>query len=207
MIEIKVLQVGLMRNNVGLLYDKDLKEAIVIDPSYAYSEIKEFCLENGLSVSRVLLTHGHYDHINDVELFQNDGAKVYSHKKALFNINSHTSQMQLSRRSRKIPTIDCFIDDNDIIYLGSSKIKVLYTPGHTDGSCCFIISNIIFAGDTLFRFSYGRYDFVDSSFDKLLKSMNRLLTLEGEYIVYPGHDDRTLLSEEKKFNPILNYIK
>lgn len=144
MYKVKTFQVGLMLNNAYLIYDETTGESIVIDPTLAYNEISAFCKDNNLLVSKVLLTHGHYDHIYDTFLFQQENAKVYAHEHALFNINSELTKHILQRRGKKIPNIDVFIKDGDIISLQNDKIKVIHTPGHTECCCCFYFKIIYF---------------------------------------------------------------
>lgn len=203
MYSVKIFQVGLMSNNSYLIYDKNTGESVVIDPSLAYNEISLFCKENNLTVSKVLLTHGHYDHIYDTYLFQRENAKVFAHKSSLFNINSKYAKHQLLKKRKISPQIDVFIEDNHIIPLLNDQIKVMHTPGHSECSCCFLLQNYIFSGDTLFKQTYGRYDFEDSSFDKLKRSLIQILTIPENLIVCPGHEDISSLDEEKKHNPIL----
>ena len=85
------------------------------------------------------------------------------------------------------------------------KLKVIATPGHTDGSVCFIMDNIIFSGDTLFKESVGRTDFPTGDSDQLVQSVLKLLHLEGDYNVYPGHEEFTTLSHERKFNMFVEF--
>ena len=101
---------------------------------------------------------------------------------------------------------DRLINDGDIIKLPFADIKVLHTPGHTRGGVCYVTDNMIFSGDTLFNSSIGRTDFPGGDYDTLVDSIrNKLFTLEGDYIVYPGHDRSTTLYHEKAENPFLGF--
>lgn len=206
MIKVKLFQVGIMANNAYLIYSEKNKDAIVVDPSLAYNEISYFCKQNDLIVTKVLLTHGHYDHIFDAYLFQRDGALVFAHKNSLFNINSDYSKHQLSRRGKDTPQIDQFFTNNQVFDFLNTQIKIFHTPGHSACSCVFALSNYLFTGDTLFKNSYGRYDFEDSSFEDLISSIKFIFNLKKDYIICPGHEEISHLYDEIKHNPILNCL-
>ena len=97
--------------------------------------------------------------------------------------------------------LDVAIDDGDEIEILNEKITVLHTPGHTAGSVCYVVENVIFSGDTLFRLSVGRTDFPTGSMKELNTSVKRLLALPGNYTVYPGHGEITNLDFERANNP------
>ena len=84
------------------------------------------------------------------------------------------------------------------------RLTVLHTPGHTPGSSCFLCENVLFSGDTLFRFSMGRTDFPGGSFQDMKESLDRLAALPGDYTVLPGHDAATTIAEERADNPYIN---
>ena len=98
---------------------------------------------------------------------------------------------------------DLTVTDGDKIPFGDSEIEVLHTPGHTMGSVCYKISDVIFSGDTLFYQSMGRTDFPGGSVIDMQKSLKRLYNLEGNYKVYPGHEDETDLQSERLYNPCM----
>ena len=93
--------------------------------------------------------------------------------------------------------------DNDTLSIGDINIKVLVTPGHSKGSACFIIGDWLFSGDTLFRLSVGRTDFIGGNSEELYKSLKRLYEIKGDFDVYSGHGPATRLSYEKKNNPFV----
>ena len=86
---------------------------------------------------------------------------------------------------------------------GKTEIKVMHTPGHTVGSACFLIGDILFSGDTLFNYSIGRTDFPGGSFEEIKKSLKRLMTLDDNIKVFSGHGETTTIAEERKRNPYL----
>lgn len=204
-IEKVVVSLRFMTVNSYIISDSESSDAVVIDPSAGYAQITKRLKELGKKCCAVLLTHGHYDHIIDTKLFQDDGAKVYAHKNTAEKLLDNKLSMSVNF-NHKIPevTADVIIKDNDELVFNSIKIKVLETPGHCSDSCCFILDNVIFSGDTLFYGTYGRVDFNDSNPSDMIKSLKRLFDLEGDYKVYPGHERDTTLQFERKNNPI-NY--
>jgi len=108
----------------------------------------------------------------------------------------------------KVPCIDGLIDENSRnLKLGDNEIKVISTPGHTQGGVCYLLNNIIFTGDTLFRESVGRCDLYGGDFNKIEKSIKeKLFKLDNNITVYPGHGESTDISHEKKYNPYFGQI-
>ena len=91
----------------------------------------------------------------------------------------------------------------DFVAIGDVQIKVISTPGHSKGSVCLVVEDVIFAGDTLFWGSCGRTDFPGGDYKAMLLSLARLARLEGSYTVYPGHDRATDLERERRMNPYM----
>ena len=102
-------------------------------------------------------------------------------------------------------TADKTFDDGDEIDVCGINIKVIATPGHTDGSVCFLVDNLLFTGDTLFLGSVGRTDFKSGNREDLVRSIKKLFNLDGDYAVYPGHDEFTTLEHERKYNVFAEY--
>ena len=154
-----------------------------------------------MNLKYILLTHGHFDHILKAKKYRDVfGAKiVISRLESEFTVDGF---LNLSDRFLK-PNIfesfnpDTLVDDQDELYFGKYKIKVLSTPGHTAGSLCYIIDNNIFSGDTLFKNQCGCTRFPTGSEDKMENSLKKLYSLEGDFNVYPGHGESTILSAEK----------
>ena len=98
---------------------------------------------------------------------------------------------------------DIYVDEGDTVTAADMVFKVLYTPGHSEGGICFLIDNILFSGDTLFKGSIGRTDFPSSNMAEMRQSLDRLCTLPDETIVYPGHGEATTIGYEKSTNMFL----
>jgi glyoxylase-like metal-dependent hydrolase (beta-lactamase superfamily II) len=160
--------------------------------------------QNNANLKYLLHTHGHYDHIiGDYDLKTKAGVKIFLHKedKQLAD-KFHEQLMMFGAGGAKSPSIDEYIQDNQIIELGELKFKVIHTPGHTPGGVCYLIEDALFSGDTLFEECIGRTDFPGGSFEQLRNSIvNKLFTLKENIKVYPGHGPSTTIAHEKEFNP------
>jgi len=198
------LSTGPLRVNSYFLVN-DKNEAIVIDSGENYKRIKQTEEEYGFIIKAVLLTHAHFDHAGNAKKLQDDGAKIYVSKKDAPKLLNDDNLSRDFGRNFDYLTADFTFEDNDQLEVCGIKIKVLITPGHTDGSACFIVDNMIFTGDTLFLESVGRTDFKTGNRRDLVASVKRLFKLEGDYAVYPGHQEFTTLSHERKYNTFIDY--
>lgn len=191
--------------NCYYIYREGDDKAIFIDPGdrgeYIYKDLKE----KGLEVKAILLTHGHFDHIWGCdELKKLSGAPVYASEQEKELLNS--AELNVSDMAGRPCTTDAdvYFKDGELLDINGFKIKAIFTPGHTGGSCCFYFEEerILFSGDTLFEESVGRTDFPTGSSSVLGRSLrDKLSILPDETIVYPGHGDATDIGHEKKYNP------
>lgn len=191
--------------NCYLLVDEESGEAAIVDPAWYGEVIKNVLDKENINLKYVLLTHGHFDHIFGVYGLQTErGAKVVINKKdAEHLIDPKKSLAEGNFPERQYPvSADIFIKDGDIIKLGKEEIKVMSTPGHTEGSVCYILEKdrVIISGDTLFCMTAGRTDLPGGSDKKMIESLKRLIALEGDYAVLPGHNRETTLESERKRN-------
>lgn len=196
---------GPLRVNTYFLVDENTNNAIVIDCGENYKKVKQVESEYSLKIKAVLLTHAHFDHSGCAKKLQDDGAKIYVSKidaKKLLNEQNLSSDF-----GRKFEYVhaDYLLNDGEELNLFGIKIKVIATPGHTDGSVCFLVDRIIFSGDTLFLESVGRTDFITGDKNALIKSVKSLFALDGDYAVYPGHEEFTTLDHERKYNLFVDY--
>lgn len=188
--------------NNYLLTDGD--EAVLIDCSEVKPEIlKE--LDNK-KLKYILLTHGHFDHVLGVNgMREKTGAKVLVNKEDTPRMEESANIMRtFGVQGVDIPKADDYINDGEVIKFGNTEIKVLATPGHTEGGVCYLVDGKLFSGDTLFRDSVGRTDFPGGNFKKLSGSVkNKLFNLDENITVYPGHGPKTTIAYEKKYNELI----
>ena len=186
-------------NNNYVVIDTESHEAILIDCSNATDEIMNYIKDQKASLKYILLTHGHFDHVLGVNYFKNNyHVPVYlaeKDKQLLSQINSYMSFLHMS--DVDVPKIDGYIDDK-IFTIGSYTIKIISTPGHTPGSVCYQLNNLVFSGDTLFHNSHGRTDFPGGNDEDMKNSLKLLFhTLSDDTIVYPGHGENTIIQAER----------
>ncbi len=182
-------------------------EIALVDIGEATEELVRFAKENKDKIKYILLTHFHYDHISGVkEILDIAKAKVVIH--SLDSIGLKNPEYSLAARvGFQNPNIDPDIEvqNGDKLPFGEKNIEVLHTPGHTAGSVCYIIEDIMLSGDTLFEGSIGRTDFITGSMEQMLESLKLLKNLSKDYEVYPGHGYPTTLEREIKTNYYLNF--
>lgn len=194
--------------NCYYIYKENSNKVIFIDPGDRGDYIYDYLKAKGLSIDTILLTHGHFDHIWGCEkLRELSGAKVYAldaEEKLLLSPDMNVSG--LAGRSCSLKA-DGFFSDGDSLNICGFDIKVLATPGHTAGSCCFFFENekVLISGDTLFEESVGRTDFPTGSGSVLARSIReKLAVLPDDVKVYPGHGDATTIGHERDYNPFWN---
>ena len=161
---------------------------------------------NNIHLKYILLTHGHFDHIAGLRPFNNENPpKVFMNKndlKLLNQVNNYLPMFGMSEIS--IPNIDRFVEDGDIIKLGNTNIQVLHTPGHTQGSVCYLAEGKLFSGDTIFREAVGRCDLEGGDFNQIVESIeSKIYTLPDDTEIYPGHGKPTNVGWEKIHNRFL----
>ncbi len=201
---IKTFPLGLIGTNTYLLIDEESKEAVLIDQGGDFHPIKEELEKNNAELKYILNTHGHFDHImGERDAQQVFKVPVYIHEDDKYLVENLPKQLErFGFVANYLPpeNIKTFTQ-NDVFKIGNNEIKVIHTPGHTPGSVCFLIGKDLFSGDTLFYTSVGRTDFEGGSFAKLSNSITqKLFKLDEDVDVYPGHDSKTTIGYEKKYN-------
>ena len=200
--DIKYMVLGPVATNVYLVRNEERGEVVIIDPSDRADRIAATIKEAGDTPVAILLTHGHHDHIGAVEELKKEfGIEVYAHKDELALLADPS--MSFARGITVTP--DKLVEEGDKLSLAGFDIRVLHTPGHTAGSCCYYLpeENVLFAGDTLFCGSYGRTDLPTGDQATIEKSVARLLTdLPEDTAVCPGHESFTTVEFERRYNPL-----
>lgn len=189
----------------------------VVDPGGDAQEIYSIFRKQKAKIEAILLTHAHFDHIGGVaELCRiaskgedgkenpQDAPTVFLHKDELEKIGSYKNMGFSMNANPEKFVPDILLEGGEILKIAGLDVKVIHTPGHAKGSLCYVVSDKIFVGDTLFFMSYGRTDFYDGNAKDLKNSIvNKLFALKGNYTILPGHGEPTTLDFERVNNPVL----
>ena len=191
--------------NCYLVCDEDTKDAFLVDPGAYGIRQSEYIKSQGVNLRYILLTHGHYDHMLGVKNFKEDfAAKVVIHTEDAPCLSSPIKSLAITHGFNFPKTqADIIVSEGDKFAFADGEIEVIHTPGHTKGSVCYKLSDMLFTGDTLFRGTVGRTDFPGGSYKEILASVQKLAGLEGDFKVYPGHEDTTTLENERRNNPYM----
>lgn len=201
--------------NSYLLY-KNKEHAILIDPGYNVNNcLIEYINHLGLHIDAVLITHAHYDHIDGLEAVVNafPNVKVCIYEKESSDIDNPKFNLSGwsewgNKNLTYHPTNIYELMDGETFELCGYTIKCIATPFHTRGSACYLVDeeNALFTGDTLFYTTVGRTDLTSSTPRTMTSSLTKLVSLEKDYTIYPGHGPKTHLDREKKYNSYLRNI-
>lgn len=205
---VKTMLLGELGTNVYVVYNEETKEAVVIDPAAEPDKVSQFIEQEQLKLMGMLVTHGHYDHIQAIDVLREQyGVPVFSSKDEgeLMKNPELNLSMRFSGRAISVET-DEWVRDGDIVEFGDLEFECITVPGHSPESICYYNEayKVLFSGDTLFPSAIGRTDFYDGHPNTLIQSIKeRLLCLPDETQVYSGHGLRTTIGYEKKTNMFL----
>lgn len=211
----KVFVFNPVQENTYLAWDETSGEAAIIDSGmWMESECKQieaFIADNGLQLKYALQTHTHFDHIFGLgfiserygvqPMCHTDDAAIYARQPEL------TQQFGL-RLAEPLPAMARLLNDGDQVQLGHTALRVIHTPGHTPGGCCYHCEEaaLLFAGDTLFRAGIGRTDLPGGDFDTEIESIRqRLFSLPEDTVVLSGHGPSSTIGWEKRNNPYVTF--
>lgn len=182
------------------------QQAIVIDP--AQTRVESELIKLGVQAKYVLLTHCHFDHVGGVAVLQESGAKVLCSEEEKKLVGTDAELFSLIGQERPPYHVDEALKDGEVRELCGISIQTILTPGHTSGSCCYLVTDndgerYLFTGDTLFAGSIGRTDFPTGNITQMRASLKKLCDLDGDMPLYAGHNDPTTLQTERKTNPFI----
>ncbi|MBN1486566.1 MAG: MBL fold metallo-hydrolase [Anaerolineae bacterium] len=204
------LPIGLLQSNCYLVYDKESKDAAIVDPGFTeMTPILSEIQDRRLKINYVLNTHAHFDHIaGNMAMTKTFNVPLGLHPQDYDNLieGGGADWFHIAYTPSPDPTLA--LTDGQVLALGSLNLQILHTPGHTPGSICLYIpeEKSLITGDTLFAGSVGRTDLPGGEAQALSQSLKRLLTLPPETTIYPGHGPTSTLAEEKSHNPWLKWI-
>ena len=196
-LDIRIVTGGPLQVNTYVVSAEGSDSCVVIDPGAEFASVEGAAC--GRKVSAVILTHAHFDHMLYAMQWLRQGAKLYVHEKdapALTDPDLNASAMMRVRLM--LPDADVLLHDGDVIREAGMELTVLHTPGHTPGSMCLLSGQTLFAGDTMFYNGYGRVDLPGGSNMQMAMSPKKLLTLDPETVVYPGHGMKTKIAWERR---------
>lgn len=206
---IKILTIPEMgfASNCYIVYSEESKKGLIVDPGCPMDEIVSELESNNIDLEKIVLTHGHSDHITSAEeLREKYSIPILIHEDDEDMIN--TKELNFSTQMSPKPiefSSDIKLKDGDEIEVnGEFKCDVMHTPGHTPGGICLNFGNIVITGDTIFQRSIGRTDFPGGNYDDIINSIkSKILVLKPETILLTGHGYPTTVEEETNFNPFL----
>ncbi|RJX27738.1 MAG: MBL fold metallo-hydrolase [Dethiobacter sp.] len=199
------IEVGPFISNCYLVACPETREAVIIDPGAEGKFIIKRVRELGLKVKYIINTHAHIDHVGangDVKDAFNVPILVHSADLPLYRSPQASTALFMGQGQTALP--DQTLQEGDVLEVGTLKIKVLETPGHTPGGITLDINGVLFSGDTLFAGSIGRTDFPGGSYRQIIKSIkDKILIYPDDTEVFPGHGPPTTVGDERRYNPFL----
>ena len=201
-------QLGHLGTNTYLIFPENSDGAILVDCPYEAAEvIPDFLKQAGRKLEAILLTHGHFDHAQAAEeLAKEFGISIYAHEQEKRTLEDPSYNVSGMIGCSDSYHADVFLKDEQELDMAGFHIRVLHTPGHTTGGCCYYLpyEDVLFSGDTLFAQSVGRTDFPGGSMSQIVRSIKeKLMVLPEHTTVYPGHNEATSIEAERMYNPYL----
>lgn len=196
---IKTYPIGVYEENIYVLVDEKSKDACIVDPGGNADILIQKIEELNCNVKYILLTHGHFDHVEALnEIESKYKAPIYMNENEVYFMKSDKTVFG------SLPKEYNIVKDGDTLPFGDGEIKCIHTPGHTKGGMCYLYKEAMFTGDTLFKGSVGRSDFIGGDFNELINSIKtKLMILDEGIKVYPGHMEPSTIGYEKLKNPFL----
>jgi len=200
------LVVGQIQTNCYLIYFKDRKNCLILDPGDEGERIIALLKENNLTPVAILLTHSHIDHCGSVNHLANFyQLPLFIHRLEIEMIKSYQKSGLAEMLNLSYPQkFENIISGDTILNLLEDELQIIHTPGHSPGSICIKYKDTLFSGDTVFAGSIGRTDLPGGDFSLIQKSLQKIKILPKDTIILPGHGETTDLNTEISFNPFFN---
>ena len=205
---IRGMVLGPVQTNVYFIINDDTNECVIADPADSPERIIDYMRQNELLPAAIILTHGHYDHIAGVAgLLEEYKLPVYASADEARLLRDANLNHSLMSYGRSITVeADVLLEDGEEFDAAGIHFKCIHTPGHTEGSCCYLIDTMeaLISGDTLFEGSIGRTDLPTGSVPQMKRTLaEKIATLPDDLTVYPGHGGITSIADEKLWNPFI----
>lgn len=208
-LKVKCFPAGPLGENTYVITDTETGSKAVVDPGYIGSDARTE-IGSADQLKYILLTHGHHDHFAAAQDYINE------YPQAVFAAPAGETYLMYGSRDNQMmsmmagdgrgrcPQAAVLLKEGDEIALGGTVLKVIETPGHTEGGICFVSDRDVFTGDTLFRLSVGNTSFETGDWPTMVRSIeNKLYTLDEDLTVWPGHGPETTIGYEKRANPFV----
>lgn len=207
MLTAKRIVVGPLSTNCYVVYAEDSGEGFVVDPGADPQKIVSFCQEMDLTITHILNTHGHFDHIGaDNEIREHTGASVYIHPLDAEMLREPSLNYSLIYGGEYRVTQYVPLEEMQLCLAGKVW-EIIHTPGHSRGSICLVTDSWIFGGDLIFREGIGRTDLPGGSWEEMKESMIRFFhQFQDDMIIFPGHGERTTVGHERAHNYFIRQI-
>ena len=202
---IERLVVGPIEANCYIVADEKTKEGLIIDPGDDSQIVIERVQQLGLKIKYIVLTHSHFDHVSATAAVKKaTDAKLAIHDADAKSLNDSMLARLAGFVHQPVPQPDILLKGWEDITIGDLHFTVLHVPGHTTGGIALYSQDVVFTGDTLFGGSIGRTDLPGGNYNQIIDSINcRLLVLDDNIKVYPGHGDVTTIGFERQNNSFL----
>ena len=205
--KIEKFVLGSLGTNCYLIENEETKELVIVDPATCPDYLVSHIKNEGYTPKAIFLTHSHFDHVMGLDGFVKEfDIPVYLHEAEKELLAD--PQLNLSGvfgASYTYHQVQC-LKDGEVLEVAGFAFKIIHTPGHTAGGCCYYVEDegVLISGDTLFYQSVGRSDFPTGSMSTLVRSIKeKLFCLPDDVMVYPGHNDVTCIADEKMYNPFV----
>lgn len=205
--KIEKFVLGSLGTNCYLIENDETKELVIVDPASCPDYMISYVKRIGYEPKAILLTHGHFDHVMGIEGWVKEfGIPVYLYEGEKVILEDPALNLSAMFGTSYSYNNVVGLCDGEVLEVAGYSFKVIYTPGHTIGGCCYYVADeeVLMSGDTLFCQSVGRSDFPTGSASTLVKSIKeKLFCLPDSVMVYPGHNDLTCIGDEKQYNPFI----